>query len=159
MQFRFLIAALLTFTLSACVTSNYNVGNDAELKDIAILFTHSEGSSFGKEYNIVMTDINGKSLSGKSKRYLRMKPGEYEIAISGYTFNQAAYFVGAAAGGIAGGGSIGAVTSSTSLALSESYDNSFKDNKIKATLEAGKIYVIDPVIKLGEIQGVRLISY
>ena len=156
MKNRLLLLIAIALLTTSCASSYYNVTKkNATLSDSAIICTHSKGVRTGDTYEVVFESINDEKLLGKSKRWLYMKPGEYKIGISGYAYNAAAYCAGA----IAGGGSSAAIAVSSSTASAKMENTIFKGNMIKAKLEAGRIYVIEPHIKDKRIEYIELKSY
>ena len=157
-----LITVLLSVLLSSC-TSYFNVSSDTPVSELAILYTYSEGQRGGTIYTVMLNSINGKHLIGKSKRWLYLKPGEYEIEVISSSYNEGAFLAGAIAGGMVSGSlggspDTGAIVAS-SEATAEMERTRVEDNNIKIQLEAGNIYVIDPVIENKQIKYFEVKTY
>ena len=163
MHYKTLSLILVTFLMQGCVSSYYNVPKNTDIKDTAILYTYSEGERAGKIFTVLVKSINGEKLSGKSKRWLYLKPGQYDIEVSSHQYNEGAYIAGAIAGGVAGGAVGGSVQTGAILASSEEYsemDRTRKeDNNISINLEAGHIYVIDPKLENFDIKYFEVKTY
>ena len=157
MKFKGIAVLASCLFLVSCVTSNFNLPKNSQMEDIALLYTYTEGTLMGKTYNVVLDKINGDELAGKSSSYLYLKPGDYEITVKGYSFNSSAYMAGAIAGGAVGG--VSGFNTGAAVAGSEAHENFDGIKSISVTLEAGGIYVIDPVVEGGQIKSVELKSF
>ena len=158
-----LITILLSVLLSSCSSSYLNISSDTHISELATLYTYSEGQRGGTIYTVMLDSINGKNLIGKSKRWLYLKPGEYEIEVTSSSYNEGSFIAGAIAGGMVSGSlggspDTGAIVAS-SEATAEMERTRIDDDNIKIQLEAGNIYVIDPVIENKQIKYFEVKTY
>ncbi|WP_197485970.1 hypothetical protein, partial [Oleiphilus sp. HI0061] len=135
---KLLSITILASLLSSCASSYFNVSKNTPKSESAILYTYSEGQRAGTIYTVLLKSINGEKLSGKSKRWLYVKPGEYEIEVTSHKYNEGAYIAGAIAGGVAGGAMGASVDTGAIVASSEAYAEMertrVEDNNIIARL-------------------------
>jgi hypothetical protein len=111
----------------------------------------------------MLESINGEHLIGKSKRWLYLKPGEYEIEVTSSSYNEGAFLAGAIAGGMVSGYLGGSADTGSIVAGSEATAEMertrVEDNNIKIQLKAGNIYVIDPVIENKKVRHFEVKTY